>query len=269
VASGALSGQDLYLSGTDFGAVLWKNGVATKLPRGYQGLNVFLTGTDVYVAGSAQTVAGQEIAAYWKNGKLTILGDSTKSTFIMSRAQSMIVIGSDVHVVGWEVTTGTGMADSVIARYWKNGKVVKLPTTSSQSYAGTIAVSGQDVYIGGNDKDGQVARVWKNGAIDTSFSSPGGILKIAVFNSDVYIMPTGVGGTSYWKNGNPVQMGGTTAAQDIVPINNDLFVVGLAAPAAATPTYFPSSLYENGKIVSPFDGSDVTVFLQGVLVAKK
>src|SRR5690606_2882518 len=126
-----------------------------------------------------------------------------------------------VHVVGWEAKD-----DSVCARYWKNGKLIKLPIDMKYTYLHTIAIDGPDVYIGGyasanNDND-QWVKIWKN-QVDQSPGNHGQVTKIVVSDGDVYTLGNLIGG-SYKKNGEPVYKEGQIGAVDIAPYEN-VFVV--------------------------------------------
>ena len=129
------SGVDVYVAGwaTDtlgyVYAAYWKNGTATylnasftnalPLTQQYRATSVYISGSDVYVAGYTgyDQTKGIAAAVYWKNGALTKLTDgSTRAT-----TNSIVVSGSDVYVGG---------SDGIQPRLWKNGKPVNLPVSS-------------------------------------------------------------------------------------------------------------------------------------------
>ena len=86
-------------------AILWKNGVAQNLTDETSvgiAYSVFVSGSDVYVAGSR--------AILWKNGVEQNITDGT-------RARSVFVSGSDVYVAGY----GRNHINAVVAKVWKNG----------------------------------------------------------------------------------------------------------------------------------------------------
>jgi len=71
-------------------AMIWKNGVATKLTDGTRGAvahSVALSGSDVYVAGS-QADGAHAVAVVWKNGVATKLTDGTRDAHAYSIAVS-------------------------------------------------------------------------------------------------------------------------------------------------------------------------------------
>jgi len=87
----AVSGQDVYMSGflserTAFFTipVVWKNGVTTKIVDSIGGIStirqpfaktVVSNGTDIYVSGPFR----DNLAAYWKNGKLVPFTNDQRS----------------------------------------------------------------------------------------------------------------------------------------------------------------------------------------------
>ena len=63
-----VSNNDVYIAGSDSGAVYWKNNYEVRL-SGDGASSIFVSGNDVYVAGSV----GSDTAVYWKNGTKVIL----------------------------------------------------------------------------------------------------------------------------------------------------------------------------------------------------
>src|ERR1700754_5098805 len=72
------------------------------------------TGPDIYVAGYITAQNGHPVAAYWKNGILTKLSDST----LVSQASAIIVQGSDIYVAG--ISSSANQSNTTVT-YWKNG----------------------------------------------------------------------------------------------------------------------------------------------------
>ena len=102
--------------------------------------SVFVSGSDVYVAGVVNNVA-----TLWKNGVATSLSEGASSS------TSVFVSGSDVYVAG-EVDN--------VATLWKNGAPASLPA-GAYAHPKSVFVSGSDVYICGPNGFGAV--LWKNG----------------------------------------------------------------------------------------------------------
>lgn len=176
---------------------------------------------DVYAAGYIQagTNGAVQTAAYWKNGVLTVLGDT--ATMFGSTARGIAVSGNDVYVSGVVYTANFGYA--VV---WKNGIAMKLSPDSTSSEAAGISVNGGDVYVAGFIHDIVLQNstttqynsnpvYWKNG-VPNRIPNATSINSIAVSGNDVYIggavtsghkyNDTGYGMGSkaaYWKNGGP------------------------------------------------------------------
>ncbi len=169
-------------------AKIWKNGVATSLTDGSNdahAYSVFLSSTDVYVAGSDGF-----FAEYWKNGVATKLTDGTGTAY----AHSIYVSGTDVFVAG---VVGAG-----VATLWKNGVATNL-TDGSDVFAdaNSVFVNGTDVYVAGRNNNKAV--VWKNGAATalTDGTNIGEAFSIVVNGSDVYAAGSDGSTAKYWKNG--------------------------------------------------------------------
>ena len=110
---------------------IWKNGQGTFLTSGTndgEAFSVFVSGSDVYVAGSEQ-IGSTSYARLWKNGVM-----STLSAGINASAQSVSVLGTDVYVAGYEY----GTTNRPIAVYWKNGSKTQL--TNGTNYAGAYSI---------------------------------------------------------------------------------------------------------------------------------
>jgi hypothetical protein len=103
-------------------AAYWKNDQAFTLSTGEgSSRSIFLSGTDVYVAGT-QGDYYRSVALYWKNGQETILSGSSEAMI----ASSIFVMGNDVYVTGFEYNT------NYRGGYWKNGQFVQLGTRFAQ-----------------------------------------------------------------------------------------------------------------------------------------
>jgi hypothetical protein len=161
-----VSGTDVYAVGYDHdptiqSAMFWKNGIASNLASNQAEANdVYVSGSDVYVAGWEENASGTTIAKVWKNGIATLLSNGTSDM----AAKKMIVIGTDVYVVGGEYV---GLNQRIVI--WKNGVLSNLTNGINNAYATSISVFGSDVYVCGNEQIGGtwIAKVWKNGVATT------------------------------------------------------------------------------------------------------
>jgi hypothetical protein len=203
-----VSGQNVYIVGSNEGseyATYWKNGEAityTDVVKG-SAYGIFLSGNDVYLAGSA-SIGGKRVASYWKNGTRVTLGKDKDTSYGLAIA----VKDNDVYVVGH---TGLNLTENgYYATYWKNGVEVSL-TNHSEDYsvAVDVAISGSDVYIVGYVKKGNTkeAKIWKNGEANTLLSG-NSVSSIFAHEGDIYVAGSGGGSfdggrAMYWKNGNP------------------------------------------------------------------
>jgi hypothetical protein len=225
-------------------AVCWKNGLPVLLPGNsffnfYQGFvtgvyadyvsGIFVSGTDVYVAGGSgqyqvQTPSTYNFAGYWKNGIFTALPgflDSTSAQFAyFPETSSIYVSGDDVYVTGF--LGGSASADLINkAIFWKNG-IPTVLNTSPGTYAEVRAtvVVGNDTYMVGafganyaKDREYHAA-YWKNGVpvILDSSNNPSYAISIFVIGNDVYaageITINGNAYPTYWRNGVATRLGG-------------------------------------------------------------
>lgn len=229
----ALANGNVYAVGVAFDAAknaqlatVWTNGQPSYLtagnypngsiPLGTTGDAIAVSGSDIYVAGSAVQCIPQSsnfncgsFAAYWKDGSVTNLGTISVQNF-GSWTSGIGVSGGDVYVSG---VTG---ANPLQAVYWQNGMQVSLnlPQTAG-SVSTAIAVAGNAVYVAGGN-NGSIAGYWANGTFTTlgvstnsQYSDTSGI---ALNGTDVYvagavITPQATKTTAlYWKNGLAVEL---------------------------------------------------------------
>lgn len=239
--------------------------------------------THVYAAGLEANDAGLEIAKYWKDGRVNVLGAGTNG----SRATSIAVSGTDVYVAGIE---GNGTND--VAKYWKNGVAVDLTDGTQRGYATSVFVSGTDVYVAGGEQaplSNTVAKYWKNGTPVVLPDSGQGALAQSIFvvGNDVYVAgwqgkvtqldPTNTLHTQvaiYWKNGVPTELTdgrSLSVAYSIFVRGADIYVGGFGSqnlndPAIATywKNGVPVQLTNNaGSTVSSIFVSDSDVYVSG------
>ena len=130
-----VSDNNVYVVGETDGAKLWKNGIIQNMEdigSAYYA-SVFVSGNDVYVAGSG----------LWKNGIVQKLIDGNSYT----NTRSVFVYENDVYVIG---SIGN------VLTLWKNGVKQALEGASS-CYTSSLFVSDNNVYVGGFRK------LWVNG----------------------------------------------------------------------------------------------------------
>jgi len=166
---------------------------------------------DVYIAGYVMT-KGNTMAAYWKNGVITKLGDSVSQ----ARATGIAVLGNDVYVVG---VSGLATQSAV---YWKNGVATTLSPNAYGAQANCIAIHGNDIYIGG--------------AIYSVTSQTGNVTTTGT-------QPT------YWKNGVAATIPGASAINSIVVNGNNVYIAGVAITPAnsnSTNSTAIAAYWENG-----------------------
>lgn len=244
-----VAGNDVYIVGqeTQFPptisekvkiiAKIWKNGTPSYLPTltsGYENSSascVFVAGNDVYVAG-AEYNGRNGLAVLWKNGKATSLATNR------SAAQSVYVSGSDVYVAGFE-DNDKGI---LVAKLWKNGKVVFHTDGSQNAIFHSVIISGTDIHLSGYE--GDVAKTWRNGIPTILNDSNADEEKFKYSSEELFISGTDVyaTGTKYaystesfgkadvallWKNGQLQPLEGQEAyARGLYVMDNIVYVVG-------------------------------------------
>jgi len=137
----AVSGSDVYACGTEitelgetgdiynliYRATAWNNGVITYLgaTSDYsQAYGVYVSGSDVYVAGVLAPGGSNSHAVYWKNGTAVAVDNTVGSS-----AQSIFVAGNNIYVAGY--SGGQTV-------YWRNGKAYSL-NKSLRTLSGIVA----------------------------------------------------------------------------------------------------------------------------------
>jgi hypothetical protein len=240
--------------------------------------------THVYTAGFEENDAGQEIAKYWKDGQVNVLGGGTNGSY----ATSIAVSGTDVYVAGVE---GNGTND--VAKYWKNGVAVDLTDGTQRGYSNSVFVAGTDVYVAGGEQaqlSNTLAKYWKNGIPVVLPDLGQGALAHSIFvlGNDVYVAgwqgkttqldPTHKLVTqvaTYWKNGSPTELTDGTAlsvAYSVFVSGADVYVGGFACqtldPNCAMATYWKNGVpvqltNKTGTTASSIFVSGTDVYVSG------
>lgn len=263
---------DIYIAGFENNSgftpipKIWKNGTATSLPYNTSGgadaNSVYVSGTDVYVAGSDSS--SQPVI--WKNGVPTIL--STPG--LQGEAFSIYISGADVYVAGYEYDINNAIRT---AKIWKNGIATSLTNGNTNAEAYSIFVSGTDVYVAGYEFNGlyNVAKTWKNGSFTPLSNGTSHARARSVFVSgiDVYAVGYEVNGSNntalIWKNGSPTSLSsGTTVA-----LSFSVFVSGTDVYAAGYEILggkYVARLWKNGVASSLTNGIN-DAFAQSIFVS--
>src|SRR5690606_30047570 len=249
-------------------ALLWKNGKRLELrtpeTKYEEATAVFVSGEDVYVAGSYVPADGEKrIGVVWKNGDPVIVTDGKESTTFAD----LFVSGDDIYIVGHENTQG-----GIISKYWKNEKAVKLSTEDVITYAKSIVVDGADIYVLGYvdnlSTEGRSLKLWKNGRAEKLISGRSVIRggKVVVENGHTYACGYEQVGSKYeprlFKDGvmEPLEdkNSGHTYALDLKVYNGNVLVLGRIDSESA----IESILWVNGV-----PGNIGTLGVQASLVA--
>jgi hypothetical protein len=228
----------------DYYAVVNPSGASTEIGA-TDGLNgatinsIFVSGTDIYSAGSGLQRTGTQngaalvgvFASYYLNGNEHFLSAtpnlSPVEDYVAGAAAGIAVSGSDVYVVGAQAPglyNTEGNANYPYPIYWKNnvGQALPGPNGGVSGAASSIVLSGSDVYISGsadmNDAFDE-AVYWKNGVMTICGSGASLGQSIGVSPSgDVYVAgyqyETGSNNTSavVWKNGGATMLGTANAS---------------------------------------------------------
>jgi hypothetical protein len=219
---------------------------------------VWPANADVYFTG----ITNSQIASYWKNGVLTVLGSQA------SQANAIAVNNKDIYVAG---NVSKNYQQAVL---WKNGVSTTLsPNSQVVSEADAIVINGGNIYVAGAIDAKAV--YWKNGVtepVDAHQLLGSVATAIAVSGNDVYRagysfnISTGFEQACYWKNGvlnllSPAPLpGSNTQATGIAVSGSDVYVSGFTNNGAtlwkngeATSLPTPSRAVANGILISRSD----------------
>jgi len=270
----AIDGHDVYVGGVEYVgnskgvATYWKNGTAVKLSDGTKTEEIRgLTVVDgvVYAVGYETSVGDNTWKPkYWKNGSPVILPAKNFATI-----ENVVVIGSDVHMIGFESSV-----DTVYARYWKNDKLIQIGEKTTYRFFADIVVEGNDFFIAGYDDLGSAkpmtdmkVRWWKNGveAGTVSGSLP---TRMTVSGGDVYMASQYACG--YNKNNayvevKPFEIGKKFWSPSIAVSGSDVYLV--TTSLGSDDILLGSYLLINGEAQAPFTGDDKKTAL-GVVIVK-
>jgi hypothetical protein len=139
-----VEGDDVYIAGmtwndsTDNTAIYWKNKEPVTLTDGTAAYSIFVVGNDVYVAGD-----GLYSAKYWFNDYGFVLDNN------LSTATSIFVENNDAYVAGIKYV-GPHQGDYA-ALYWRNGAEFMITDGSTKAWASSIFANGNDVYVAGKE----------------------------------------------------------------------------------------------------------------------
>lgn len=269
-----LDGEDIYIYGLQLPpnrpqvATYWKNGTSVQLSNG-EIKGMAISGSDVYAVGY-QTADGNGAyrATYWKNGKATELPHKVHSV-----AEGIVVIGSDIHIIGTE-----DRPDTVDARYWKNEQLVSFLPKAIMSDFTSIVASGSDIYIAGyqvNDFNSSQSKAayWKNG--EEVVLGNGRTGSIAISGNDIYVAGDEYGqsiASGYWLNQSFHSIMTASsyrpyATHVVIAPNGDVIVVAWKLEPSGNRTS-GSILWINDEPQSPFKGNNTTLELMDVAVKK-
>ena len=273
----------VYVSGTGIsGNGYWKDGVFTVLTNCITARSIFVSGTDVYVAGADLSGA----PAYWKNGVYNSL-PMTPSYYNGGTGESVFVSGSDVYVAGFNVINGA-LSKPVC---WKNGVAMPALTLTGADTLGdlnAVSVSGTDVYVAGDVSPysgNEKAAYWKNGSefVLTDGSSVAIAQGCYSSGTDIYVAGyiTGITQAYYWKNGTalplntPVITGTCVGRSVYVSPAGDVYVSGEYKGLAKywkNGTMYDLTTTLPGGLVSEaafsITGSGTDIYIAGIYIGK-
>lgn len=209
-------------------AAFWKNGVRQALHYGKQSKNsfyansVFVSGNDVYVAGSEVAEGSYHTAILWKNG----IAQSFQSG---NTAISVFAVGENIYTVGLSV--GLGYFNPV---FWKNGIMHRLTDKDENLFfSPSVFVSNNDVYIAWKDK------IWKNDEIIQTVD--GQVTSIFVSDGNVYVAGKENNKATVWKNGDVQYILGNGEVSSLFVSDNNVYAAS------------DNSVWKNGEVQYTFE----------------
>lgn len=191
-----VSGENVYLAGAEiykslpitgktyYRATLWKNGIAQNLTdntKNAEALSVYVSGKDVYVAGSeySDVDSDKRIPVLWKNG---IVQKLPMDNIVSQQYDNVEGIANSVYISDDDNVCVAGFIKyekGTFAVLWKNGLAQKLDDDGQFQWLvgiggmepyNTVFVNRGDVYVAGNKE--KVAVYWKNNVLNTLTEKP-------------------------------------------------------------------------------------------------
>jgi hypothetical protein len=245
------------------GSGLWKNGEVIQTfdgsSSGYTTYSVFVSGDDIYVAGTSSyfRTYSRSAAVMWKNGVRQTLYETTYPCTAV--AASVFVKDGDVYVAGrYGAATTYGYTNYPyhMPALWKNGQRMWSYTagfeygTTGGAMACNVYVSGSDTYVAGYWEGD--AMLWKNGMAQTLGTGWAG--SVCVAGNDVYVGGNSGGNAVLWKNGIMQDLG-AGGVSDVYAVGSDVYVAGYSGGNAV--------LWKNGIMQSLGAGEAISVYVSG------
>jgi len=238
-------------------ATIWTNGAARNLTNGtYDAVaeSVFVTNSDIFVAGYEDNLSGKAVAKVWRNGSpYQTLSNGSNDAYAMS----MTVSNSITYVAGYE----NNSQGRPVATLWTNGTARKIGDESYQTFAYNVHVSNGSVYVAGEyrraDGGGHLAVLWVNGELQVLGDgyNQTTATAVATANGNVYVAGTefeasGMQNVMLWTNGSPRRISDGRAranAHSIATHNNDVYLCGGYQKYSVSGYNFPA-YWKNGAV---------------------
>jgi len=179
----------------------------------------------VLVAGYYSTPSFIDVACYWKNGELIVLGDGVDS----SHSYSIAVSGNNIYIAGYY--TNSNLVQ--VACYWIDDveSRVDLGDGINSSYSTDIAVSGNNIYVSGYEASSGAFYWLINDnitRIDLNPNPMASASSIFVEGDNVYVL--GVNASTepcYWTNGVETILANADSASSIFVEGGNVYVSGV------------------------------------------
>lgn len=183
-------GQDVYFAGYYIDQYqypsVWKNGKREQLPGGIGSVNDLLVNNTAVLAVGHVRSGQSNVAAFWKNGELTKLGEGNEYS-----AHGMAQLDNDIYVAGEGKIGGVNAPRTALL--WKNGtqQILENPTGQIGASANAVAFADGKVYVAGyayqSNNETMRATVWANGSPTILSQSESRAFSVATKGSTVYV----------------------------------------------------------------------------------